>query len=260
LKPSISKLRFLSTALAAFLTFGSVAAAATFSVDPIVVSLSRTGTSATIAVANQSSSTLRLQVTGFAWQQSASGQIELAPSDDLVIFPQLLTLDPGETRRIRVGTTAAQGPHESTFRIFLEELPSLQAVTAKAGATLNIRMKIGIPVFLNPTSQRQVSGAVQNIAVNDGSLDFDVVNTGNTHFSIAQVHVVGRNPAGASVFTRNVDGWYVLAGGVRRYAIKLPKAACEAMTSVTVGVRTDAPSFSNSVSSLRKQCTSGTGR
>lgn len=245
---------------AAFLAFGSVAVASTFAVDPIVVSLPGTGTSATIAVINQGSSILRLQVTGFAWQQSASGQIELAPSDDLVIFPQMLTLDPGETRRIRVGTTAGQAPDERTFRIFLQELPSLEAVTAKAGVTLNIRMKISIPVFLNPTSQRQVSGAVQNIAVNNGSLDFDVVNTGNTHFSIAQVHVVGKNSAGVPVFTSNINGWYVLAGGVRRYAIKLSKTACEAMTSVTVGVRTDAPSFSNAVSSLTKQCISGIRR
>ena len=51
-------------------------------------------------------------------------RIELAPTQDVVFFPALLTLKPGEERRIRVGSTAAPGSIEKTYRIFVEELPA----------------------------------------------------------------------------------------------------------------------------------------
>jgi fimbrial chaperone protein len=73
--------------------------AATFAVDPISVSLAKGNSSTAVAVTNQSPQKLRLQITGFAWQQKPSGEMQLTPTDDLVFFPQLLTLDPGETPR-----------------------------------------------------------------------------------------------------------------------------------------------------------------
>src|SRR5438046_3155672 len=126
------RLTFSSRALALFLgaclAFGGAAKAATFSVDPIIVTLEKTNSSASIAVTNQTTQKLRLQVTGFSWSQSRSGQLELAKTDQLVYFPQLLSLDPGETKRVRVGVTLPQGATEKTFRVFMEELPSLQSV------------------------------------------------------------------------------------------------------------------------------------
>lgn len=249
LQSLISKMRFLVAFFAAVLCIGGVAQAATFSVDPIAVTLAQGNSSVSIAVTNQSPQQLRLQITGFAWDQSASGEMELPKTDDLLFFPQMLTLDPGETHRIRVGVTQMRGQVEKTYRVFMEEMPSLQSVLGQSGASqVTVRMKIGVPVFLKPAGPVQVSGAVRNASLRGGALSFDVANTGNVHFSIQNVRVTGTG------FSQTLSGWYVLAGGVRHYTVKVPAARCESLESVRVDVQTDALRFGQTFSPLVKQC------
>jgi len=237
------------------------AAAATFSVDPISVTLAKGDSSATIAVVNQSGAKLRLQVTGFAWTQSPSGELKLAPTDDLVFFPQLLSLDPGETKRIRVGVTAAQGPTEKTFRVFMEELPSLASILAPAsGPQLTIRMKIGVPIFVRPQGPANVSGEARNVTVRGGSLQFDIANTGNVHFSIQDVRIAGTTASGATAFSQDLSGWYVLAGETRHYVVPLSKERCASLASLTIATKTDAASFKNAFSNVQKDCAAAAHR
>lgn len=228
--------------------------ASTFTVDPIEITLSRGDSSTSIAITNQSPQKLRLQVSGFAWQQSPSGEMKLTPTDDLVFFPKLLEIDPGDTKRVRVGVTAAQGSLERSYRVFMEELPSLESVIAPKQNTVTLRMKIGVPVFVKPNAAPAASGAVRDAAAGNGALSFDVFNTGNTHFAIQSVHVVGKDASGAPVVSNDLSGWYVLAGGSRRFSIPLSKDRCESLRSLSVQVRADAVTFSNSFTDLSKQC------
>jgi fimbrial chaperone protein len=241
--------------MCACLAISGAARAATFSVDPIIVTLDRTNSSASIAVTNQTAQKLRLQVTGFSWGQSRTGAIELAKSDQLIFFPQLLTLDPGETRRVRVGVTAPQGPMEKTYRVFMEELPSLQSVLAPKGrAQVTLLLKVGIPVFLRPSLPPVVSAAVRNPSIEKGSLAFDVANTGNAHFSIQNVLLTGKNRAGGLAFSQSLTGWYVLAGGTRHYTVPITQARCLALQSLSVQVRTEAGRFGETFAGVHKQC------
>jgi fimbrial chaperone protein len=250
------------TLIAAFaLLAPSAALAASFSVDPISVTLVKGNSSATIAVVNQSGAKLRLQVTGFAWAQTTSGQLQLTPTDDLVFFPQLLSLDPGETKRIRVGVTAAQGANEKTFRVFMEELPSLASVlTPASGPQLTIRMKIGVPIFVRPLGSATVSGEARNVTIRGGSLQFDVANTGNVHFSIQDVRVAASTASGASAFSQDLSGWYVLAGETRHYVVPLTKERCASIGSLTISTKTDAGSFKNAFSNVQKDCSAAAHR
>ncbi len=232
--------------------------AATFSVNPIIVQLGKSNSSATVAVSNDSSQKLRLQITGYAWQQRPNGDMELQRTEDLVFFPELVTLDPGETRRIRVGSTVPQAGKEKTFRIFLEELPSLAAITSMGRRPqIMIRMKIGIPVFVSPLTQNSVSGVVQDASVQRGVLSFNVANTGNTHFNIQKVHVEGKNAAGGTVMSQDITGWYVLPGGYRHFTLRLTKDRCRSLESLDVKVRADSLNFAHPFGRISKDCGSG---
>ena len=109
------------------------ASAGEFGVQPIKVYLSKDTTSVLLSVENEGDSDLRAQISGFAWGESANGKMELTPTDDLIFFPTLITMGPHETRSIRVGlATAPATTAEKTYRVFVEELPSLQSQLAPA--------------------------------------------------------------------------------------------------------------------------------
>ena len=250
--------RALVTALL-LLGLTSQASAATFSVDPILVTLPRGDASASVAITNQSQQKLRLQVSGFAWQQKPSGEIALSPTEDLVFFPPLLTLEPGETKRIRIGVSAAAGAVEKSYRVFMEELPSLESVTKPKAAGVVIRMKVGIPVFVSANVAATKKGEVRDVSVAGNTLTFDVANTGNTHFSIQQVLLNGTSATGASVLSQDLTGWYVLPGGTRHYSVTLPKGRCSQLHALKIDVHADGFGFDKTVGDLTKECTgSGT--
>ena len=80
--------------------------AATFSVNPTQIFLTGKSGSALLTLRNDSSELLRFQLSAFSWQQSASGELQLGPTKDVVFFPALLSLKPGEERRVRIGSLA----------------------------------------------------------------------------------------------------------------------------------------------------------
>jgi fimbrial chaperone protein len=173
-------------------------------------------------------------VTGFAWSQGTDGEIQLSPTDELTFFPALVSLKPGEDRKLRVGVKAASGPLEKTYRIFVEELPA--AGPTKPGE-VQVRTRMGIPIFLEPVTGGAPVVRVEGVLVRGGDLAFTVRNGGTSHFVASKLTVVGHTKSGDKTFTIEKDGWYILAGGTRNYAFALPTGACGLLKSADVLVQ-----------------------
>ena len=77
-----------------------------------------------MTVRNDGDQRLRLQVSVMAWNQNKLGEMVLDPTDDIIFYPNLLTLEPGAQRNLRVGVNGAVVAREKSYRIFVEELPS----------------------------------------------------------------------------------------------------------------------------------------
>src|SRR6266513_6406857 len=126
---------------------GTLAASA-FQVTPVRVTFS--GPSSTLlTLKNESDQPLRFQISSFVWSQDPKGAMQLGPTEDIVFFPALLSLNPGEERKVRVAATVAATDVEKTYRIFFEELPPL-VKPENAGAQVRILTKMGIPIFVSP--------------------------------------------------------------------------------------------------------------
>jgi len=214
---------------------GALSAAA-FRVTPIQVALSSTNSSALLTLTNESSETLRFQVSAHAWTQGRKGEIELAPTQDIVFFPALLTLEAGKERKIRVGTSAPAGAVEKTYRIFVEELPPVEGPKDSSAprSEVRVRTKMGIPIFLLPTAKPDVAGAIESPALADGQLRFRVRNTGNVHFTLLSVRITGTAASGETIFEKQAEGWYVLTGGIREYEIPVPPAECARVKAFSI--------------------------
>ena len=225
-----SKAPAIGAGLVLWLALGQAGplSAAAFRVTPIQVALSSSSSSALLTLTNESSETLRFQVSAHAWTQGRKGEIELAPTQDIVFFPALLTLEAGKERKIRVGTAVPAGPVEKTYRIFVEELPAAEQPkeSATPKSEVRVRTKMGIPIFLQPAAKSQVAGAIESPALVDSQLLFRVRNTGNVHFTLLSVRITGTGASGETIFEKQAEGWYVLPGGTREYEIPVPAAEC----------------------------------
>jgi fimbrial chaperone protein len=227
--------RFLVAALTIAWLWGGpqagAAAAATFTVDPTQIFLSgRTG-SVLLTLRNESDETLQFQLSAFEWAQSPSGEMQLEPTEDVVFFPTLLTLKPKETRRVRVGSATAQDAREKTYRIFVEELPP----TTNAGAGVRVLTKMGIPIFVRPVKE-VATARLNDLRQQDGTLRFTLTNAGTVHIVPQSIKV--RGLAGSNTaFDRELEGWYVLAGGRREFELAFPKNACAQVTSIVVDIQ-----------------------
>ncbi len=235
---------------------GNIAASA-FKVTPVRVTFS--GPSSTLlTLKNESDLPLRFQISSFAWQQDPGGKVKLEPTEDIVFFPTLLTLAPGEERKVRVASTVTAQQTEKTYRIFFEELPGTEKQTQSSGAQVKILTKMGIPIFVTPEKGR-AEAVIENGTIKDGSLSFDVRNTGNIHFGLQKVKVHGAGADGKIAFERELDGWYVLAGSPRTYQVDVPADVCSKVKTVSIEAETDIASAAGNTATVTKTFDIGPG-
>ena len=217
------------------------ASGSAFKVTPVRVTFS--GPSSTLlTLRNESDQPLRFQIASYTWSQDPRGAVQLGPTDDIVFFPALLSLKPGEERKVRVAATVAATDVEKTYRIFFEELPPLDTRNEKSGAQVRILTKMGIPIFVTP-AKGYAEAAVQATHIDKGGLSFEVRNSGNVHFGLQGVKVRGIGSSGQTLFERELDGWYVLAGSPRTYAVEIPQGVCSQLKNVVIDAQTDITSL-----------------
>jgi fimbrial chaperone protein len=220
-----------------------IVSASSFTVTPVQVALSASNRSVLLTLVNESSEDLRFQMSAFAWQQGPLGEIQLAPTQDIVFFPALLALGPGKERKIRVGSTIPAGATERTYRIFVEELPPARVSKASSGGSqVRVLTKMGVPIFVQP-ARPEPAGKIEVQGPEDGHVRFSVRNTGNVHFLLQDVRVRGLGPSGETVLDRVANGWYVLAGGVRDYEETISPEACARIGTLVFEARTDGEPF-----------------
>jgi len=229
----------------AFLCQGAIVSASTFTVSRVNVLLTPRQKSELVTVRNASDATLRFQVNVFAWDQNAQGEMALTATRDIVFFPPLFSLKPGEERNLRIGAATSVGMAEKTYRLFIEELPSQEGGSGPPGQVA-IRTRLGIPIFLRPPKER-VAGQVDQVDIRDGHLAFAVRNTGNVHFLAQAIRVTGYGATGDTVLEGKLEGWYVLAGGTRLHDLELPADKCPLLKTVAIEVQIPQAAFTERV-------------
>jgi len=232
---------FFAVALAAWFAAGGLRTmASTVGVSPVNVTLSRDIASTMLSISNQGRENVSFSLATYAWSQGPSGKIELAPTSDIIFFPAFLSIGPGESRSVRIGTEMQSVAQEKSYRIILDELPPPRTGEAShAGMQVRVLSRISIPIFIEP-EEKHVQMQLDDAATRNGALAFQVHNTGSVHVA-PDVTVVGSDAAGGSLFTLGPQHvWYILAQGTRPIDVPLPKATCAKLRSLVITARSDA--------------------
>jgi len=240
-------------AAAMLLSCALPAAAGAFNVKPIRVFLSKDGGSTVVTIENQDRNVLRLQVRAYAWTNDPHGQPLLAPTDDLVVFPTLLDINPMEHRSIRIGFSGPASARELTYRIALDEMPSVESQLSKTRAPgLQVRTRVTIPVFFAPLVSSP-KAQLDVLTRTRGTLKGRVSNDGNVHATVSTVEIAGRDGGGAKIFQKQINGWYVLPGEGWDFQAALGRS-CTKVKTVQVTVQSDLGRFDRTLDVSPADC------
>jgi fimbrial chaperone protein len=207
------------------------------SVNPVRVFFSAGQKTNIIKVENNSDEKVTFQLTVFSWSQDAEGENVYDPTEELIFFPKIFNLEKNEERLIRVGARVPPGQTEKTYRVFLEEIPGPQAAPLEA-TELRTILRIGVPVFMVPV-KTVAEGEIEEVVLEKGKLSIPVKNTGNVHFVVRTVKVEGMDAEGATVFQRDIAGWYLLEGRGKTFSMEIPGESCPDIDSLKIDVITD---------------------
>ena len=218
------------------------------SVNPIGITLSPQSASALSSIESHSAETARFQIDVFEWDQVPDGEMVLNPTQDLISYPKLLAIDPGDQRNIRVGTKDLAVATEKSYRIFVEELPP-----SDNGSRGNpIAHETGHS-RIHSTYQAigSTSGRTNEISA-DGS-SFEIKNTGTVPFFRGKIRGFGmdarRDPVGSPT-----EPWHVLSGGVRKYSIEISPRECHQPHDLTVELEVEGKTFKQEFSVPTQVC------
>jgi fimbrial chaperone protein len=210
--------------------------AAEFSINPLQVRLDRANRASEILVRNDDKVPLRMQVQAMSWHQDAEGQDQYEPAEGLLYFPRAMEIPPKDARIIRVGVKAAPVTLEQTFRVFVEELPPAgRAAERPPGASLQVLLRVGVPVFVAPAQPVRKADIIR-LEVRGATAEWVVANTGNVHLRSEQVALVGVARDGTRLFEQQFQERYFLAGVVKTLRFDIPAEKCAqlAMLEATV--------------------------
>ena len=225
-----------SALLFLFLLLLPVAArAGDWRVSPIRLDLGRDTKSGAVTVANDSDDRLQVQMKAYEWTQDAEGKDRYEETGEILFFPRLMILEGKEEKILRAGIRIPAVAKEKTYRLFIEEIPGPRK---PEGANVAVAIRFGVPIFVKPL-KGEARGEVGAMTMSAGVLLVPVNNTGNVHFVVQSVLVRGRDGAGVEVFSRELSGWYLLAGVSRGYVTTVPIETCGTMAVIEAEVKTD---------------------
>src|SRR5258708_10275171 len=89
---------------------------------PMRLVLSPKAPTALLSLRNRKSGSVRFQLRVFSWTSGPKGEMVMGPTDDVVFFPSLLTINAGEERKIRIGSPVRFGSTEKSYRLMVRGL------------------------------------------------------------------------------------------------------------------------------------------
>lgn len=235
------------------LAFPYAVSAGVWQVTPIRLDFDGKARSGVITVRNDGEEKLVLTVDAREWTQPEEGKDVYSSTDDLLFFPKKLTVLPKEERVIRVGTKVAAGTKEKTYRLYIKEEPEAPGKKTTGAAQVSIAMQFAVPVFVKPPRD-EVRGEMRGTRLENGEARAVLANKGNVHFRVNTVRFVGKNAAGETIFSQEVNGWYLLSGAARLYATPVPADKCSALHVIDVQVDADLTKLNGKIDVDKNAC------
>lgn len=214
------------------------ALAGEFSVNPVRLELGAAVRSGAITVRNEGKQPLSFQLQAMEWTQDAAGKDQYQATGDLIFFPKIMTIAPGEEGVVRVGTRTPAVPVEKTYRLFIEELPGNTQAAAGGDPQITFLIKFGAPIFITPLKPDDGLDMTE-LSLARGEVTLAAKNNGNRHQVVQGIVLTGVDAGGQPVYSMTLADRYLLAGAAKSYASTIAAEQCVRIASLEVEYKTD---------------------
>ena len=225
-----------------FLALGGIALAGLVSAAQFGLSMTRIHLDAshpveTLAVTNRDADATSFEVHVLRWRQADDGQWQLVPDDGLVVHPLIVTMQPGETARLRVGSLSPSVTEEQAYRIELAELPDKSKQMA---GMVRMLARISIPVFVQVKDPKAALGvSVDALQAHDAKLVLRNTGTAYSPPQGGKLRIV--DAAGKLLQETDITTPYVLAGAQSPLTSALSGNACARAAKIELALDNAAP-------------------
>jgi fimbrial chaperone protein len=194
------------------------ASAGTLVVQPAQLRLAATKPVADLLLRNDASEVRIINIDINAWQQ-VGGIDQLVPSSKLIVHPEMVRLEPGESATVRVGLKMS-GPlwEEQAFQVQLTETSDVPDIGASTGWTAASRTnrRMGVPVFLLPPGAVNPRISWHANRNPEGVITLKASNSGRAHVQLHSASLAG--PDGQVIEVPGLST-VILPGGSRSWKL-----------------------------------------
>lgn len=159
-------------------------------VSPIRIEVNSRQAIAVLKVSNPGETPLLIQSELFKWTQ-IDGEDVYEPSQDILVIPPLFTLEPHQEQTMRVALLRPADAKELAYRLYLQEIK--QKVKISESSSLNIALRIGIPIFVAPQIESREEFAWEISHIEGTGLVVKLQNNGNLNLFINALEVLKSN-------------------------------------------------------------------
>ena len=218
----------------------ATASAASLHVAPVRLALTPVRPVAALTLGNGEEEEVAVQVDVLAWTQR-DGQDVYEPTRDVLVNPSIFRVAGRGQQIVRLGLQApTAGDVERSYRVFFQQLPREQAVSAQPGTgpQLQTLLRIGVPLFVPARAPHQaLQWRLQPETSGAGPAHrLWLDNQGTDHLQVTGLQL---HDAGGRELLRKSVSWYVLPGQSGSVALALPALAPD--TRLQLLVTSDAP-------------------
>lgn len=228
----------------------SAALAGSFRAVPIKVFMDARSKTAVLKVTNDGAEKVTVQIDAKEWSQNKDGRDVYVDTKDIIFFPRMADIKPGEERIIRLGYKGKSSLREKTYRLFVEELP---VSTPGEAMALKFALRLSVPIFIKAPKEVAKS-SIEGLEQKDGMVLVSVRNSGNTHLVVKKIKAEGLSSSGKEVFSKDMGGWYVLSGLTRTYALGVPEKGCVKASKIKVSVEAGKERLEKDISVVKSAC------
>jgi fimbrial chaperone protein len=198
--------------LIAAASFTAPAAAGSFKVNPVHITLPDDRRAASLTIENSDTAPVSVRVLTYAWTQIGGADV-YAPTDNVIASPPIFTIQPGRTQLVRLGLK--NRALASAYRVILEEIPRQVPVEGQIQVTL----RLDLPLYMVPKRGGKAELGWRAWREGSGEIMVEGRNSGSLHGQVLELSAV----QGGQRHLLSKDMGVVLPSSVRIWKIgKLP--------------------------------------